>query len=71
MKFEDQMKWIDHQLEEIHRLRKTHGLDYAKANLDALNAIKVDYARAEDRSVSLSWIEHPEGITIEFDEEGI
>lgn len=62
VEFKDQMAWIDHQLEEIHKMRKVHGLDYAKADLDALNAIKVDYARAEERSVSLSWIEHPEGM---------
>lgn len=35
MVFEDQMAWIDYQIEEIHKIRKFNGRDYAKSDLGA------------------------------------
>ena len=60
MDYEDQMKWIADQIAEINKLRQIHGLDYAKGDLEAFVAIKVDYANAQKRSVNLSWIEYPD-----------
>ena len=61
MNYNEQMKWIDNQIENLEEEIKSLGDEFyltdEKRQLKALKSIKRDYEKAHERSIVLSWIE--------------